>query len=137
MLKDYLDKVMAWFGQLNFTALGWELVVLVLAFVGALLVHRTLGRFLLESSSMIASYDIRRITLRCLQRILFPLSMLLGAVVGKAVLLHFSQNVLLLKLAVPLLLSLAGIRLAVYVLRKTLRPGPAVKAWENGISTII
>jgi small-conductance mechanosensitive channel len=137
LLKDYLDKVMAWFGQLDFTALGWELVLLVLAFVGALLVHRTLGRFLLESSSMIASYDIRRITLRCLQRILFPLSMLLGAVVGKAVLLHFSQNVLLLKLAVPLLLSLAGIRLAVYVLRKTLRPGPAVKAWENGISTII
>ena len=137
MLKDYLDKLMAWFGQLDFAALGWEMVILVMATVGALVVHRTLGRFLLETSSAIASSDFRRITLRSLQRIIFPLSMLLGTVMGKAVLLHLGQAVLLLKLAVPLLLSLAGIRLAVYILRKTFRPGPAVKAWENAISTTI
>ena len=51
--------------------------------------------------------------------------------VGKAILLQFGQPILLLKLAVPLLLSLAAIRLTVYILRKTFRATPAVKAWEH------
>ena len=63
--------------------------------------------------------------MRSLQRIVFPLTMLLGTVVGKAILQHFELPVLLLKLAVPLLLSLAAIRLTVYVLRKAFDPGPA------------
>ncbi|HHJ18070.1 MAG TPA: mechanosensitive ion channel [Gammaproteobacteria bacterium] len=63
--------------------------------------------------------------------------MLLVALVGKAVMQHFQMNVVLLALVVPLMLSLAGIRLAVYVLRKALRPGPAAKAWETLISTSI
>ncbi|MBP8902086.1 MAG: mechanosensitive ion channel [Thiobacillaceae bacterium] len=37
----------------------------------------------------------------------------------------------------PLLTSLASIRIAVYFLRKTFQPGPAVKAWENLIATSI
>ena len=137
MLKDYLDKILVWLGQLDYAALGWELSVLALAFVGALVVHRTWGRFLLESSSAIASGHFKRITMRSLQRIVFPLSMLLGTVVGKAVLQHFDLPVLLLKLAVPLLLSLAVIRLAVYVLRKAFDPRPQMKAWESIISTSI
>jgi small-conductance mechanosensitive channel len=43
----------------------------------------------------------------------------------------------LLDLAVPLLISLATIRTVVYFLRKTFRPGPVVKAWENLIATSV
>ena len=137
MVKDYLNKILTWLGQLDYAALGWESLVLALAFGGALIVHRTWGRFLLESSSAIASGHFKRITMRSLQRIVFPLSMLLGTVVGKAILQHFDLPVLLLKLAVPLLLSLAVIRLAVYVLRKAFDPRPQMKAWESIISTSI
>ncbi len=137
MLQDYLNSAADWFARLDYAALGWQLLILVLAAAGALMVHRTLGRFLLESSSDFDARAIRRITLRSAQRIIFPLSMLLGVLVGRAGLHHLQLDVLLLDIAVPLLLSLAVIRLTVYVLRKGLRPGPAAKAWENLISTSI
>jgi len=137
LLEDYLKRLLDWFLQLDFVALGGELVVLMLAAIGAAAVHRTLGRFLLESTSLEGTRKLKRITLRSAQRIVFPLSMLLGVLVGRAVLRSLQLDVVLLYLAVPLLLSLAAIRLTVYVLRQGLQPGPAVKAWEHLISTSI
>ena len=138
MFTDYLNKVTGWLSHLDYLSLGWELLVLVLAVAGALFVHRTLGSFLLETSSGLDARHIRRITLRSVQRIVFPLSMLLVALVGKAILQHHQVVVpLLLTLAVPLMVSLAAIRLTLYILRQALRPGPAVKAWEHLISTAI
>lgn len=137
MFEDYLNKLTAWLGHLDYAALIWELAILGLAAAGAAAIHRSLGRFLLETSSDFDARHIRRITLRSVQRIVFPLSMLLGVLVGKAALAHLHVHTALLNVAVPLLLSLAGIRLAVYVLRKALQPGPAVKAWENLIGTAI
>ena len=51
MYTDYLNKVTDWLSHLDYKSLGWELLVLILAVAGALLVQRTLGRFLLKSSS--------------------------------------------------------------------------------------
>ena len=137
MLQQYLNKFESWVGHLDFVALGWEVVVLALAAIGAVAVDRTLGRFLLETSSEF-DQGIRRIGLRSVQRIVFPLSMLLGALVGRTILsaLQLAQPMLL-KLAVPLMLSLAVIRLIVYALRQAFQPGPAVKAGETLISTSI
>ena len=138
MFADYLNKVTDWFGHLDYNSLGWELLVLVLAVACALLVQRTLGRFLLKTSSELEARHIKRITLRSVQRIVFPLSMLLVALVGREILQYQQVAVpLLLRLAVPLMMSLATIRLAVYMLRQALQPGPAVKAWEHLISTSI
>jgi small-conductance mechanosensitive channel len=133
----YLGKLKNWLGDLDYAALGWELCVLALAAFGAMIIHRTLGRFLLDSSSDAGTGVFKRLTLRSVQRIVFPLSMLLGVLAGRAILTGADVTVLLLRLAVPLLLSLAMIRLAVYALRKALRPGPAVQAWEHLISTSI
>ena len=138
MFADYLNKVTDWFGHLDYNSLGWELLVLVLAVACALLVQRTLGRFLLKTSAELDAGHIRRITLRSVQRIVFPLSMLLVALVGREILQYQQVAVpLLLRLAVPLMMSLATIRLVVYMLRQALQPGPAVKAWEHLISTSI
>jgi small-conductance mechanosensitive channel len=138
LFADYLNKVTDWFGHLDYNSLGWELLVLVLAVACALLVQRTLGRFLLKTSSELEARHIKRITLRSVQRIVFPLSMLLVALVGREILQYQQVAVpLLLRLAVPLMMSLATIRLAVYMLRQALQPGPAVKAWEHLISTSI
>jgi len=134
-LNEYLDKALAWLERVDYAAFAWELVVLALAFVVALAVHRYLSRFLPGSGLATDSHNIKHLTLRSLQRIAFPLSMLLGAVVGRAVLGALGQQVLLLRLAVPLLLSLAVIRLVVYVLRKAFDSRPQIKAWESVIST--
>jgi len=135
---DYLNKVTDWLSHLDYKSLGWELLVLILAVAGALLVQRTLGRFLMKSSSDLDERHIKRITLRSVQRIVFPLSMLLVALVGRDILqLHQVAVPLLLSLAVPLMMSLAAIRLILYILRQALQPGPAVKAWEHLISTSI
>jgi len=137
LLQEYLSSVIDWLSQIDYGHLAWELVVLALAGTVAVLVHRKLGRFLIDATSSADTRNLRRLTLRSLQRIILPLSMLLVALVGKAVMQHFQMHVVLLALVVPLMLSLAGIRLAVYVLRKALRPGPAAKAWETLISTSI
>jgi small-conductance mechanosensitive channel len=138
LFTDYLNKITDWLSHLDYSSLGWELLVLALAVAGALLVHRTLGRFLLDTSSELDARHIKRITLRSAQRIVFPLSMLLVALVGREILQAYQVAVpLLLKLAVPLMMSLAVIRLTLYILRQALQPGPAVKAWEHLISTSI
>lgn len=137
MFNAYLDKLKDWVSHIDYAAIGWELLVLGLAFAGAMTVHRTLGRYLLDTTSGAGERTFRRMTLRSIQRITFPLSLLLGALVGRAILDAAKVNVTLLDFAVPLMLSLATVRLVVYVLRMALHPGPAVKAWESLISTSI
>jgi len=132
---DISTLLETWLAQPRSAAFWWQIGVLVLAAAGALLVHRTLGASLGQRSEGSEEYDFRRLTLSSIQRLLFPLSMLLGVLAGRSLLDNTGHEVKLLNLAVPLLTSLAGIRMAVYFLRKTFRPGPAVKAWEGLIST--
>lgn len=115
----------------------WEVGVLILAAGGALLVHRALSESLAERTEQSAEFAVRRLALKSAQRLLFPISMLLGVLAGRALLAHLGNPVHLLDLAVPLLTSLATIRIVVYFLRKTFQPGPAVKAWESLISTSV
>ena len=134
---DVLALLASWQALIQHPLFWWEVGVLVLAAAGAALVHRTLSQSLLDRSEQSSDYAIRRLALKTLQRILFPISMLLGVFAGRALLRHWGYPVDLLNLAVPLLTSLATIRIVVYFLRKTFRPGPAVKAWENLISTTV
>jgi len=137
LFEVYLNKLKDWVNRIDYVAIGWEVLVLVLAVIGAITVHRTLGRYLLDSTNGSGERTFRHITLRSIQRVVFPLSLLLGALVGRAILTSTKIDVTLLNFIVPLMLSLAIVRLVVYALRKALRPGPAVKAWENLISTSI
>jgi small-conductance mechanosensitive channel len=57
--------------------------------------------------------------------------------VGQAILNHLEMITPLLAIATPLLLSLAGIRIAAYILRKGFPPSPLLKAWENIIATMV
>lgn len=113
----------------------WEVGALILALAGALMVRRSLSLSLAARIEASGEYSLRSTALKALQRILFPLSMLVGVLAARGLLVHWGSPVDLLNVAIPLLLSLSGIRIVVYVLRKTFRPGPAVKAWENLIAT--
>jgi small-conductance mechanosensitive channel len=134
---DLQSLLETWLAMFQTPLFWWQVAVLVLAAAGAGLVHRTLGQGLAARTERSAEFAVRHLALRTLQRVLFPISMLLGVLAGRALLLQLGNPVELLNLAVPLLASLASIRIVVYLLRKTFRPGPAVKAWESLIATSI
>lgn len=134
---DVLALLDSWQALIHHPLFWWEVGALALAAAGALLVHSTLGQSLAQHNAQNREDAVRGLALKTLQRILFPISMLLGVFAGRALLRHWDYPVDLLNLAVPLLTSLATIRIVVYFLRKTFRPGPAVKAWENLIATSV
>ena len=124
-------------GLISDPGFWWQVGVLLLAAAGAWMVHRTLGQSLAARTEGGEDYTVRYLALKALQRVLWPISMRLGVLAGRALLLHQGNPLQLLDLAVPLLVSLATIRFIIYFLRKTFRPGPAVKAWENLIAISI
>jgi small-conductance mechanosensitive channel len=134
---DFQTLLGNWQSQIHDPLFWWQVAVLVLAAAGALLVQRVLSRGLADSTERNTEFAVRSLALKTLQRILFPISMLLGVLTGRALLQHQDMPFNFLNLAVPLLLSLAAIRIVVYFLRKTFRPGPMVKAWENLIAISI
>ena len=69
-------------------------------------------------------------------RALFPLSAAAIIFIAKEILSRF-QSVALLKLALPLILSFAIIRLAAYLLRKVLAPSGALLAAERTIGIVV
>lgn len=116
----------------------WSQVgILILAACGAMLVHMTLGQRITARSEERPDLAMRRMALKTLQRILSPISMLLGVLLGRTVMVHWERPVELLDLAALLLGSLVAIRVMVYLLRKAFKPSPAVKAWESLIALSI
>lgn len=71
-----------------------------------------------------------------IDRIAFPLTALLLVLIGKSVLQHW-QHVSLLTVTVPLLLSLALVRLAVYGLRHIFTPSSWLPASERFVAILI
>lgn len=133
-LQSFLGTLQA---ALRDPMVWWEVGVLLFAAVGAWLIHRAMAQGIEKRTEQVDEYAVRYLALKTLQRIQFPISMLLGVLAGRALLHGQGYPVKLLDLGVPLLASLATIRILVYFLRKTFRPGPAVKAWENLIATSI
>jgi small-conductance mechanosensitive channel len=114
----------------NWLQIGILAVSLGLAF----LIAHFIGKFLFEQTVELDTRNFKRITFRSLKRILFPLTALIVVLISRGILQRYEQPVQLLNFAVPLLLSLGGIRLLIYILRKAFKPSPLLKAWENIIS---
>jgi len=137
-LPDNLQYLFSNIQELIQTPAFWSQVgVLIMAAAGAMLVHLTLGQSLATRSEQLPEMAMRRMALKTLQRLLFPISMLIGVLTGRGLMAHLERPINLLELAVPLLTSMAAIRLVVFFLRKSFKPSPAVKAWENLIAMSI
>ena len=129
-----------WMGYTAQPQFWWQLAILVLAAVTALVI-----RNIMKHSGGVSADDVeaqsqsrlRKMSRKGLNRIQFPISMLMVTLVGQAILNHLEMVTPLLAIATPLLLSLAGIRIAAYVLRKGFPPSPLLKAWENIIATMV
>lgn len=126
------NGVSAWLDELGHVAAWYQMLVLLLAAGGARMLHRYL-----EQRMAAEAVGLRRFTLRTAQRVMFPFTMLLGVLVGRAILQEAEVTAVVLDVAVPLLLSLAAIRFLVYALRRGFPMTPALKAWENIIGFTI
>ncbi|MEW9900348.1 mechanosensitive ion channel domain-containing protein [Chitinivorax sp. PXF-14] len=71
-----------------------------------------------------------------INRALFPITALMFVLLGRSVLSHFF-SVKILKVAVPLLLSMAAIRVAVYMLRYIFPQGRLVARFERYIGIVV
>ncbi len=71
------------------------------------------------------------------RRVGFPLVMLLALLLGRELANVWLASTHLLNLAVPLLLSLMGVRLAIYALRYVFEPRESLKLWERSAAWLI
>ncbi|PJA32211.1 MAG: mechanosensitive ion channel protein MscS [Zetaproteobacteria bacterium CG_4_9_14_3_um_filter_53_7] len=131
-IQNTIDQ---WLGVISQTEFWWQIVILALAAAGALAVRSMMVRFAAEQKGEEIESRLRKMSRKGLDRIQFPISMLMVTMIGQAALNHLGIASPLLAVATPLLLSLAGIRIAIYMLRKGFAPSPLVKAWENLIAT--
>ncbi len=81
--------------------------------------------------------NLREIGLRLLERLLLPLTFILLVGLARAVLTALGEPVTVLRLAMTLATALALVRFVVYVLQRTFRPTPGLRAWESVISTLV
>ncbi len=132
--EQTVDRITDWIAGFDPVSLAVQVCALLLAFAAGLLFKRWyLGRFKLDSGPQGPS-GLRRLTRRSVERIVQPLGMLLLVSASRGLLASFGFNVDLLDIAIPVLASLAAIRVAIYLLRKALGDREAVKAWEHVIS---
>lgn len=127
-LPQHLSARMSW-------SLAYEAGVLVLTAIATWLLQGMLKAPLRARSDLYGRDALPHVLLRAVQRVMWPVTALIGVLIGRGVLHALGEPTGLLDIAVPLLLSLATIRLLVYVLRKGFRATPLLKAWENIIVT--
>jgi small-conductance mechanosensitive channel len=133
------DLITAYLASFDPVSLVAQLCALLLAFAVGLLAKRWyLERYRDDDQpEEERPRGLRLLTRRSLERIVQPLGMLILVSALRGLLAVFGFNVYLLDIAVPILASLAVIRVAVYLLRKALVDSPALVAWEHAITGIV
>jgi len=135
-MLDVIQTTLAeWLHAASEPGFWWQIAVLVIALGVALFVRSVLQEANPGLKESEGSNRLRKMSRKGLNRIQFPLTMLMVTLVGGSILKYMGLPAVVLGIATPLLLSLAGIRIAVYLLRKSFTQSPLLKAWENIIST--
>ena len=116
---------------------GIQVADVIICTALAALTHKHWQRFITRLVGDLESQGFIRFILRGTNRIAFPMSMLLYLLLTRFILDQFGVNTAVLDILTPLLLSLAGIKLGVYVLRSGFSPSPALRAWEGVFSLVV
>jgi len=116
---------------------AWQFGAILVASLIGWLANRRWKSFIVAQIGVDEKSGFRRMAMRGSVRVVFPLVVAILLQVSAGVLSQFKLITPLLDLLVPLLLSLAAIRVIVYALRRAFGPSPALRAWEGLISTII
>ena len=117
-------------GDLQNVNVLWQVGVLALCVMVGWLLSQRYDRRVVGKVAM----DVTQaLTVGTAQRLLFPLSTLVLVLIAKAILRHWHSTYLL-NAAVALLLAMALIRMAIYVMRHTFAPSVWLRASERWIS---
>lgn len=120
------------FEDLDHPTLLWQVGILLASLLIAALVKTLVRRRMPEPAGA------WKLGVGGFSRMIFPLTALLLVMVGTAVLKPWiAGHLALLHIAVPLLASLALVRLTVYVLRHAFSPGGWLSVWERFIAAAI
>ncbi len=116
---------------------GLQIADVILCATLAALTHKHWQQFITRLVGNFEQQGFIRFILRGTNRIAFPMSMLLYLLLTRFILDQFGINTAVLDILTPLLLSLAGIKLGVYILRAGFSPSPALRAWEGVFSLFV
>ncbi|MCW8962945.1 MAG: mechanosensitive ion channel [Gammaproteobacteria bacterium] len=136
-LSHLMERASLWLTLLKSPASQLQFALIAVAFVIALLLDRRLRKWVTSALGDEGRATVKSITMRGSQRLILPLAMLLVVILFKAILAANELEVWLFDILVPLLLSLAFIRITVFLIRRAYTPSPLIRAWENIISTSI
>ena len=123
-----------WFNEFTTIKGGMQLGSVVGCFLLARFTHKRWQQFITRLLGNLERKVIFSFLLDATNRISFPMSMLLYLVIVRFLVDRFGVNTAVLDVFTPLMLSLAGIQLTVFVLRSSFTPSPALHAWEGVIS---
>jgi small-conductance mechanosensitive channel len=132
-----LAELQSWYEERGLLVVIMEAGLLGVAAVIAWFVHRYLQKHIGQRLDAAGKSVLRSMLLELGQRLVFPLSALLAVISGRLVLQLLGYTTPALNILAQLLVALAIIRVIVYALRVGIAPGPALKAWEQIISTTI
>jgi len=135
ILSSTLDDLQGWIATLDATVIGLQLLAIVLAVAGGWIVHRYYYTTFSAHFGDDPVKGLRHLGIRIGLRLVFPLSAALFALIGRQILQPLGIETGLLAIAIQLMLALAAIRMIVYALRVGMKPGPALRAWEQILST--
>lgn len=109
----------------------WQLAIIAAAAILAWTINGALRAYVMQSAP-----ETWKLGIGGINRVLFPLSMLIFVQLGKVV-LEFWEHTSILLLGSKLLLAMAVIRLVVYAVRYIVAPGGLLKSLENSIASFI
>ena len=137
LLESLYHYSLAWIKQFSTIQGGLQLADVLICAALAALTHKHWQRFITRLVGNFEQQGFIRFILRGTNRIAFPMSMLLYLILTRFLLDQFGVSTAVLDIFTPLLLSLAGIKLGVYILRSGFSPSPALRAWENVFSLLV
>jgi len=137
LLETLYYFILKWIKEFSTIQGGLQLVTVLGCGTLAALTHKRWQQFLTRLVGDLEQKGFVRFMLRATNRIAFPMSMLLYLILTRFLLDQFGVNTAVLDVFTPLLLSLAGIKLGVYILRTGFSPSPALRAWENVFSLCV
>jgi len=136
-LENFKQFLNDWFAVMLTPTGAWQLGAIIVASIIGWLAHRRWMVFIVTLIGIDEKRGFRRMAMRGSVRVIFPLVVAILLQIAAGILSKFKLVTPLLDLLVPLLLSLAAIRVIVYALRRAFGPSPALRAWEGIISTLI
>lgn len=137
LLEQLYQIALKWIKEFSTIQGGLQLADVLICIALAALTHKHWQRYITRLVGDLEHKGFVRFLLRGTNRIAFPMSMLLYLLLTRFMLDQFGVNTAVLDIFTPLLLSLAGIKLGVYILRSGFSPSPALRAWENVFSLVV